>query len=313
MSTVIGFLMMTLFNQSHYLVKQGDVEVSLSDLDAYVYLLGEGRRGGFSYQRDQIEKNIYTLLNINIVYQYVLNSDLKELPHYQEILNTPESADDFADDGFFEKLNLDKAEAVSGIDEYQKKIAVYKATLQHLKDNIDNDQIETLAKEKFAINQARYALPEKRDISAIVLKVGDEAAALDMLKMAQGKDRDQFHELAAEHSVDPSKATNSGNWGEYRKERFTFPFVNQVFSASEGVVPQIFQDKMFYYIFRVNEIQEARQQTFDEVKEELVENLKGDTVVRQFQNIINTQAVNKMEVNPELVTHVFERYKVFTE
>ena len=202
---------------------------------------------------------------------------------------------------------------IKHIRDYQIKIAVYKATLEHLRETQDDEQLAILAKEKFLINQGSYRLPEKRDISAIVLNLGDENAAIEMVTNAKGLDEDSFHQLAVEHSVDPSKTSNSGNWGEYRKERFTFAFADQVFQAPVGVIPQVFQDSRYYYIFRVNEVQHARQQTFEEVKDEMIEKLKGDAVVRQFQNIINTQAINKMEVNPELVAHVFERYKVFAE
>lgn len=313
MMNIFFLLLTSLFNQDTYLVKQGSVEVPLGDLDAYVYMLGETKRGGFSDQNDQIEKNIYTLLNVNIVYQYVLNSDLKYLQKYQEII-TGTVVDPIADDDeFLQKLGLDKDKVIEHIRDYQIKIAVYKATLEHLRETQDDEQLAILAKEKFLINQGSYRLPEKRNISAIVLNLGDENAAIEMVTNAKGLDEDSFHQLAVEHSVDPSKTSNSGNWGEYRKERFTFAFADQVFQAPVGVIPQVFQDSRYYYIFRVNEVQHARQQTFEEVKDEMIEKLKGDAVVRQFQNIINTQAINKMEVNPELVAHVFERYKVFAE
>jgi len=310
---IIGLLLTSLFSQDTFLVKQGEVEVPLSDLDAYVYLLHESTRGGFADQHDQIEKNIYTILNVNIVYHYINQSELKNLDVFQEVIESINQETLSTDQAFIDKLDLDEQEMLNNVRQYKTKIEFYRTMLQHLNNTVDEQAVLTLAKEQYMVNKAQYEVPEIRDLSVIVLPADQSELAQQLLSEVKDQDIDGFHQQAAKHSVDPSTQINQGNWGEFKKMHFNYAFADDVYSSPEGVVPQLLEDKDYVYIVRVNDIQAGYTQAFEDVKEQLIKKVKGNTVVRQFQNIINTQAVNQLEVNPELVAHVFDRYKVFAD
>jgi parvulin-like peptidyl-prolyl isomerase len=310
---LITLLLTTLFNQDAFLVKQGDVEVPLSDLDAYVYLLPESKRGGFADQQAQIEQNIYTILNINIVYHYINQSDLKNLEVFKEVINNVEQEQFDADDEFVSRLNLKEDELIKNVRNYKLKVEFYRSMLQHLNETVDESAVMKLAREQYLIKKSDYIIPEKRDVSVIVLAEDQASLAQDIIESVNSQSAEVFHQLAVEHSMDPSTELNQGNWGEFRQMHFNHSFAEQVFNAPLGVIPTVFRENGQQYIVRVNEIKPEVIQSFDEVKDQLFKQLKGRAVVRQFQNIINTQAINELQVNPEVVAHVFERYKVFQD
>jgi parvulin-like peptidyl-prolyl isomerase len=310
---ILYILLLSLLNQDSYLVKQGEVEVPLSDLDAYVYLLDASKRAGFADQHKQIEQNIYTILNINIVHHYISQSEYKDLPEFKEASQVVKDEEIKLDEEFAERLNLDQDEVIKQVRDFRLKMENYKSMLKYLNETVDEDVVNQLAREQYLVNKKEYTLPEKRDVSVIVMNAEDQGQAEELMTTLLNQSVDEFHAAAGQNSIDPSAPINQGNWGEFRQIHFTYPFADTVFNAPVGVIPRVLKDRQKLYIVRVNEIEPERALPFDEVKEDLIKKSKNNAVVRKFQSIINTQAMNKLEVNPELVAHVFERYKVFAE
>ena len=313
MKLLIVFLS-SLFNQDSFLIKQGDVEVPLADLDAYVYLLESDKRGLFAFQKQQIEKNIFTLLNVNIVYNHVLNTDLVNLDTFQDALSHVETTDVQTEDEFFDVLDVNKNQMMEAIKMYNIKTEYYKTLLTYIEGTFTDEILEKLALEYYMVNKKEFITPEKRDLSVIVINSNEEELNLDStIKNLIAVTQESFHDKAMEISSDPSKSSNQGHWGVFKKINFNYKFSDKVFTAPVGVVPDVLEDNGIKYIVRVNEIIPINQPSFDEVKAELITRLKDKAVVRKFQSIINEKAKHKVEVNAELVAHVFERYKVFSE
>ncbi len=301
----------TLFNQNSFLVKQGNVEVPLADLDVYVYLLNPNKRVGFAVQKQQIEQNIYTLLNVNIVYDHVMKTDLKNKDVFKNISSHIESLDIDPENMFLDALDIEKEEMIESIKMYNIKTTYYKTMLAHVEESVTAQSLENLALEYYMINKKEFTMPENRDISVIVINSDDVNqninAVLDNLNSAT---QHSFERLATEISSDPSVVSNNGHWGAFKKVSFDYSFSDTVFSAPIGVIPQVLTDGNKKYIIRVNEVIPQKTADFDQVKPKLIAQLKDKAVKRKFQNIINSQANKKLQVNPELMAHVFERYKV---
>ncbi len=314
MKLLIVFLT-ALFNQDSFLVKQGDVEVPLGDLDAYVYLLQSDKRNGFAIQKQQIEKNILTLLNINIVYQHVLNTELNDLDIFKDVIAKVKAPDMESEDVFFDALDVKKDQMIESVKMYNIKTEYYKTMLTYLKDSFTDEVLENLALEYYMINKKKFITYESRDLSVITISSDDEVKQnLDLtISELVSATQDSFHEVALKISSDPSKTSNLGHWGSFKKSNFNYKFSDKVFNASVGVIQDVLEDKGIKYIIRVNEIFPEEQGSFDQVKSKIIKQLKDKAVERKFQSIINQKANQKAEVNAELVAHIFERYKVFTE
>ena len=311
MKLIIILFLISLFNQDSYLIKQGDIEVPLGDLDAYVYSLQEDQRNSFSQRKQQIEQNIFTLLNINIIYQHVLATGMNDLDVFKTVMSNFKTPDFDENDEFIKALNVDEKEISEAIRMYHIKTEFYKTFLTHVKESITDEVVESLALEYYMVNKKEFLIPEKRDISVIVLDSElSEEDAESILKTAQLSDKVKFEILAKDHSIDPNVKNDSGHWGEYKELALRYQFSRLIFNSPIGVIPAILEDKGKRYIVKINDILPSEQSSFDDIKSSIFTQLKEQAVKRKFQSIINEKGQNKIEVNPELVAHVFERYKV---
>ena len=311
-NTLLMVFLTVLFNQDDFLVKQDDVTVRLSELDAYVFSMDGMSRTLFSENNKSIENSVLTLLNVNIVNQYINQSSLKDLKVFKNIDNLEYEFVDNEVVDFANTFDLDVEKVKASYIEYDLKTKYFQAMLQHLKDQ-SAEKVTPLAKEHYMINKKDFRIPEKRDLSIIVLPNDVEKRTTYISLMNELKDQsmDYFNRKAMELSVDSSTDSNKGNWGQFRKNDFNYPFNQSVFAADEGVIPQLFEHDNKLYIVRVNDIIPEKLRAFSEVKEQIIEKIQGQAVSKEFQNIINQKAIHKIEINAELVAQIFERYKIF--
>lgn len=311
---MIYWLLLSLFSQDEVLVKQHDVVVTVGDLDSYVFMLPPDKRGGFAKDPVQIEKNIISILNMNIVYDYVIESDYNDHEVFKPIVKLVNELEIPDDDSFVEKLNLDKDKFEQQFRSFLAKREYYVRLKSFLSETIDEEKLEMMAKERFLVNSAKWTKPEKRSLSVITLdKEQHKNDVVQILTDIISTPTKSFEDYVAEYSNDPTAEYNQGNWSEFRKEDFHYPFNEEVFSADTGVIPAVFEYEDKYYLIKVNEIIGALKPKFEDYKEDLMTSIKSSYSEREFQNIINAKAINKPEINPENAAQIFERFKVFIE
>ncbi|MCW8869490.1 MAG: hypothetical protein OQK49_02200, partial [Proteobacteria bacterium] len=73
----------------------------------------------------------------------------------------------------------------------------------------------------------------------------------------------------------------------------------------------VFEKDQNWYIVRVNEIISSQPIPFEEVKDEMVNEIMTKSMQRRFQRVIDEYAQYKVEVNNEIVDDIFSRYEVF--
>ncbi len=309
-------LLLSLLDQDNVLVEQGGLNVELSDLDAYVYLLPADKRYEFSNDEQQIEKNIITILNMNIVYDYVKNSELQNKPMFNQITQLINETPIEPDAYFHEKLALEDGAMHEHVKGFILKKEYYRRLLEYIKNEFSEGKLDQLAKESFLVNSKSWKKPEERELSMIQIDPDsehyDDSKEL-LLSLLSDQSYEKFVQSALEYSDDPSVQINKGNLATYRRDNFKMPFVDQVFSAPTGVIPSLFKHNNSFYIVRVNEIIAGEEPVFEDYEDEIKAKLLDELVDQKFQSIINTKATNKIDVNAELMAHVFERYKVFKE
>jgi len=312
----IILLLLTLLQQDDFLLKQGVTSVGLGDLDAYVYLLPPEKRAGFVVDENQIEKNLITILNMNIVYDHVINSELNDLPTFNKVAKLVADKVIDLDDEFYMKLGLEQKQAESSVRSFIEKKEYYARMLEYLKTDLLEGRVDQLAKEYFLVNKSQWLVPEKRELSVILINKDSEyysEVENIMNELIENPSIENFESYALKYSAHPSVKKNKGNLSYFTKKSFNMPFVDHVFSAPQGVVSSIYKYKKDYYLVRVNDIIPQKQADYAEHENKIKQQLTEELVDKKFQNIINTQANNKIEINSELMAHVFERYKVFIE
>jgi len=140
-------------------------------------------------------------------------------------------------------------------------------------------------KDYYEKNAKQFDMPEKVKASHILVSVLDEkrqpkseedkAAALkksqEILKEAKKPGAD-FAELAKKYSDCPSKA-QGGDLGFFTKDRMVPEFSAAAFAMQPGDISDIVQTKFGYHIIKVTGHEKARKIPFDEVKDDIREQL----------------------------------------
>ncbi|MCH8860559.1 MAG: peptidyl-prolyl cis-trans isomerase [Thaumarchaeota archaeon] len=83
------------------------------------------------------------------------------------------------------------------------------------------------------------------------------------------EDGDDFGELAAEKSIDPSAKTNKGDLGFFQRGQMVPAFEDVAFSLEEGKISDPVKSDFGYHIIKVQEKEEEKILSFDELKKDI--------------------------------------------
>lgn len=145
--------------------------------------------------------------------------------------------------------------------------------------------LEGLAKERYEVNKATYAVPEGIRVAHILFLVNEEnpqssdevvraKAEKILAELRNGAD---FGELAREHSEDHASARSKGELpGWANKGTLVPPFEEAAYALKPGVVSGLVRSRFGYHIIKLLEKREARQLSFDEVKGPIMTGLRND-------------------------------------
>lgn len=128
---------------------------------------------------------------------------------------------------------------------------------------------------------------EKRRAAHILITIdeaGSEQAALQKIteikeKLVAGAD---FGELAREHSQDSGSALQAGDLGMVARGAMVAPFEEALFSLSENGISEPVKTEFGYHLIKLNQIYPATQKVYEEVKNELINQLKVNKAETAF-------------------------------
>jgi peptidyl-prolyl cis-trans isomerase C len=162
----------------------------------------------------------------------------------------------------------------------------------------------------YAENQAQFKHDEEVSAAHILIKTdatakdvkADEAKALakiqDLLKQIRGGA--DFAELAKKHSEDPGSGAQGGDLGFFGKGRMVPEFEQTAFAMKDGAVSEPFKTQFGYHIIKRNELRPARTETYEQVKEQIRENMLAQERNQAFQTWIDAQKKDaKIVIKPE--------------
>ncbi len=129
--------------------------------------------------------------------------------------------------------------------------------------NPDNETLQKL----YIENEELYTNPEQRRAQHILIE--DESNASSILnKIRQGAD---FSALARIHSKDITTSEEGGDLGLFERELMVPEFDTAVFDMNVGDISEVVKSDYGYHIIKLNEIQPATLQSFEEVENQLLE------------------------------------------
>jgi foldase protein PrsA len=112
-------------------------------------------------------------------------------------------------------------------------------------------------------NKERFAQPERRDLLVVLTKTEEKA---NQAKAAL-EDGDSFKQVAKKYSIDEASKAQGGKLPAITQGQQEKAFDEAIFSAKKGEVTGPVKTQFGWYVFEVNKISPASQQTLEESKE----------------------------------------------
>ena len=135
-------------------------------------------------------------------------------------------------------------------------------------------------------NKARFAMPERRDLSIVLTK--GEAKAKQAKRALDGGD--SFSKVAKRFSIDQASKAQGGKLPGVAKGQQEKALDEAIFKASKGKVTGPVKTQFGYYVFEVTKVTPASQQTFEQAKPTITQTLASqnqqkalDTFVKSFR------------------------------
>ena len=150
------------------------------------------------------------------------------------------------------------------------------------KDKVTDAQIEDF----YNKNKERFAQPERRDLR-IVLTKGEAKARQAKAALDGGQ---SWKTVAKRYSIDEASKSQGGRLPAQAKGTLEKALDEAVFKAKKGVITGPVKTQFGYYVFEVEKIQKASQQTLEQAKETIRQTLQSqnqqkalDAFVKEFQ------------------------------
>ena len=158
---------------------------------------------------------------------------------------------------------------------------------------------------EYVADQDKFRLPERVNARHILIRsdasndAAMKAKAEDILKKIQaGGD---FAKLAKENSQDPGSAEKGGDVGWMVRGQMVPEFEKAAFALKPGETSGVVKTTYGYHILQVSQHEQARLQTFDEVKPQLVAEFTQRAANDQMQKLSDkaTAELRKDPLHPE--------------
>ncbi len=179
-----------------------------------------------------------------------------------------------------QKTKLDQDSSVKNkLDEAKTFILAQEYVIKEIEKKINVTDADVKA--YYEKNKAEFSEPESVKASHILVKVPQDADE-KAWKDAEAKIKDikkkldggaDFAKLAQEMSDDPGSKAKGGDLGFFSKGRMVPEFEAAAFALKPGEVSQPVKTPFGYHLIKVVEKKDAHEKSFDEVKDQVKQNL----------------------------------------
>lgn len=272
-------------DESAWLARRGNAEVSTDELNNYLLTVPEEHRAGVMVSRKRVGEILNgLLLNEQIVHDAVA-AGMEDDPVVQ--------------------VEFERA----------RQRVLIQAWMQRVGDNKVQGNLEQLAYEQYLINQDQFMAPESVDVTHLLISTKERPEA-EARKMAEDLHRRitsgelDFDEAVTEYSEDPSKSNNHGTFAAVRRGQMVKPFEETAFAMrDQGSISPVVQTEFGFHIIRMNQHNDERPLRFDEIKGKLIESVRNKLASdARAEYQASLEAINP-EVNEQAVQSVMSNYQ----
>lgn len=136
-------------------------------------------------------------------------------------------------------------------------------------------------------NKAQFQQPEQRPTRHILVK--DKATAEDISKQLKADPSDaNWKKLAKQYSIDDTNKDTGGDLGPVAQGQMVKPFDEAVFAAEKGELVGPVKTEYGWHVLEVTDIVEAKEQTFEEAKEQIAQMLAPQLQTEAWNDWLKT-------------------------
>lgn len=166
---------------------------------------------------------------------------------------------------------------------------------------------EDVARAYYDANQERFGLPEERSARHILIRV---AASASDEEVAAAEEKAQkiveelranpasFAEVAKRDSQDPGSASAGGDLGTFGPGVMVPPFEEAVFGGKVGEISDVVRTDFGFHIIEVTGITPTTVQPFEEVRDEIVQEMAEQEASRRYP-LLAEQFANTVYEQPD--------------
>lgn len=146
-------------------------------------------------------------------------------------------------------------------------------------------------------NNKRYGVDEQRRASHILITVKKDAppaekaaakAKAEQLLVQVRKTPADFAAIAKASSQDPGTASNGGDLDYFGKGMMTPPFEAAVFKLKADEISDVIETDFGFHIIKLTDIKPATIKTLDQVKPEIVAEIKKQKAAKRYADLVET-------------------------
>lgn len=188
------------------------------------------------------------------------------------------------------------------------------AQMEHFRASIQIPDLSGLAQEEYIAHKEQYVAPATFDIQQVLVSTAsrsDEAAKViaDEVETQAKSGKVEFDSLVAKYSDEPTKAQTLGII-KHAGKRATQPELEQAVDALlvPGSISPPVRATNGYYVLKLLARTPARQLSFDEARDQILEALKADYVRKTVAAYVDGLRNKPMDVDPDRVSSLRTRY-----
>jgi peptidyl-prolyl cis-trans isomerase C len=269
---------------SDVVVSRGGITITLQDIDTYVARVPKEHRERFIDSPQRIRDMLNNLMLTKQMAEQARAAHLDQQPEVQSQLRA-------ADDEVLARARMN---------EFMASIKV--------------PDLGELAREQYVSHKDLYKVPEKTDAYHLLISTDmhsdEEAKAL--AEKARGEalaDPKSFPALVEKYSEDNSKATNKGLMKDAASAAFVQEFREAAGALTRvGEISPVVHTSYGYHVLQLASRSPERQQSFDEVREQLTASVREQYIAAQRRDFVNGLNNQKLDINSATLDTLRDRY-----
>ena len=264
--------------------RQGRVDVTLRDIDAFAQKIPEKDRAGFFDSPKRIEGLI-----MNLLLQKQLAAEAR-------------TAKLDSDPGVRMQIQQATDDTLARVD------------VEHYRKSLKLPDFNALAQEHYLSHKSDFLVPGAVDVEHVLVSTKDRSEAEAKARIGEVEATaqahpDQFKTLVGKYSDDPGKQENHGLIEDAASGKMGVPFAKAAGDLKKpGDVSPIVKTEYGFHVLKLIDRKPGKQRAFEEVRQELIEKLRGEWIEKQVTEHTGQMRGKALDASPDLVASLRTRY-----